>query len=79
MQLAPRAVGGAGSSQTPCSTGVAANTLVPITFAPHVAEALPDARHLELDCGHVPQVEVPRHTHDAVSAFFAKTRDGRSR
>ena len=47
------------------------DTLVPIAFARHVAEALPDARHLELDCGHVPQVEMPRPTHDAVSAFFA--------
>ena len=48
------------------------DTLVPIAFARHVAEALPDARHLELDCGHVPQVEQPRQTHDAVRAFFAK-------
>ena len=35
------------------------DTLVPIAFARHVAEALPQARHLELDCGHVPQVELP--------------------
>ena len=48
------------------------DTLVPIAFARHVAEALPDARHLELDCGHVPQVEQPQQTHDAVRAFFAK-------
>ena len=46
--------------------------LVPIAFARHVAEALPHARHLELDCGHVPQVELPRQTHDAVGAFFAE-------
>jgi len=25
--------------------------LVPIAFARHVADALPDARHVELDCG----------------------------
>ena len=48
------------------------DTLVPIAFARHVAEALPQARHLELDCGHVPQVELPRSTHDAISAFFAE-------
>ncbi len=47
------------------------DTLVPIAFARHVAEALPEARHLELDCGHVPQVELPGPTHAAVGAFFA--------
>jgi pimeloyl-ACP methyl ester carboxylesterase len=47
------------------------DTLVPIAFARHVAEALPEARHLELDCGHVPQVELPRPTHQAAGAFFA--------
>jgi pimeloyl-ACP methyl ester carboxylesterase len=30
--------------------------IVPIGFARHVREALPAARHLELDCGHVPQL-----------------------
>ncbi len=44
--------------------------LVPIAFAPHVAEALPRARHVELDCGHVPQIERPRETHAAVGAFL---------
>ncbi|HTU79923.1 MAG TPA: alpha/beta fold hydrolase [Solirubrobacteraceae bacterium] len=44
--------------------------LVPIAFARHVAEALPHARQLELDCGHVPQVERPRQTHDAVADFL---------
>lgn len=44
--------------------------LVPIAFARHVAEALPAARHLELDCGHVPQVERPRDTHAAIRAFL---------
>jgi pimeloyl-ACP methyl ester carboxylesterase len=44
--------------------------LVPIAFARHVADALPHARHLELDCGHVPQVERPRETHDAVGEFL---------
>lgn len=45
--------------------------LVPLAFARHVTEALPDARHVELDCGHVPQVELPRRTHAAVSRFLA--------
>lgn len=44
--------------------------LVPIAFARHVAKALPAARHLELDCGHVPQVERPRETHAAIRAFL---------
>jgi pimeloyl-ACP methyl ester carboxylesterase len=44
--------------------------LVPIAFARHVAEALPAARHLELDCGHVPQVERPRKTHAAIREFL---------
>ena len=45
--------------------------LVPLAFARHVADALPDAPHLELDCGHVPQVELPRQTNAAVSRFLA--------
>jgi pimeloyl-ACP methyl ester carboxylesterase len=44
--------------------------LVPIGFARHVSETLPQASHLELDCGHVPQVERPLQTHDAVGAFL---------
>jgi pimeloyl-ACP methyl ester carboxylesterase len=46
--------------------------LVPIGFARHVADALPRARHLELDCGHVPQVERPRETHAAIAAFLSE-------
>ena len=46
--------------------------LVPIAFRRHVADALPDARHLELDCGHVPQIECPRQTHDAVGEFLGE-------
>ena len=34
--------------------------LVPIAFIKHVERALPAARHVELDCGHVPQIERPR-------------------
>jgi pimeloyl-ACP methyl ester carboxylesterase len=46
--------------------------LVPISFARHVEDALPHARHVELDCGHVPQVERPDETHRAVRSFFAE-------
>jgi pimeloyl-ACP methyl ester carboxylesterase len=45
--------------------------LVPIGFMKHVEEALPAARHLELDCGHVPQLEAPRETHAAMLDFLA--------
>jgi pimeloyl-ACP methyl ester carboxylesterase len=45
--------------------------MVPIAFEAHVREALPGASHLELDCGHVPQLEAPEETHAALSAFLA--------
>jgi pimeloyl-ACP methyl ester carboxylesterase len=45
--------------------------LVPLAFARHVTDALPSAHHLELDCGHVPQVEMPFETHRAVGRFLA--------
>jgi pimeloyl-ACP methyl ester carboxylesterase len=45
--------------------------LVPLGFKRHVADALPRARHLELDCGHVPQIERPGPTNDAIAAFFS--------
>jgi pimeloyl-ACP methyl ester carboxylesterase len=44
--------------------------LVPIAFARHVADAVPHARQLELDCGHVPQIERPAQTNAAISAFL---------
>jgi pimeloyl-ACP methyl ester carboxylesterase len=44
--------------------------LVPIGFMKHVERTFPDARHLELDCGHVPQVERPRETHEAMRDFL---------
>ena len=47
--------------------------LVPIGFMKHVERALPAARHLELDCGHVPQLEAPKETHAAIHEFFAGT------
>jgi pimeloyl-ACP methyl ester carboxylesterase len=48
------------------------DTLVPIGFMKHVERALPRARHVELPCGHVPQVERPRETHAAMARFLAE-------
>ncbi len=45
--------------------------VVPIGFARHVRDELPAAKHLELDCGHVPQLERPRETHDAMARFLS--------
>ena len=39
--------------------------------APRRATRCPAPRHLELDCGHVPQLERPQETHAAVSRFLA--------
>jgi pimeloyl-ACP methyl ester carboxylesterase len=44
--------------------------LVPIGFARHVRERLPSARHCELDCGHVPQLERPAQLHSAITRFL---------
>src|SRR3954470_14101862 len=44
--------------------------LVPIAFMKHVERALPRAKHVELNCGHVPQVERPRETHQAIAKFL---------
>ena len=46
--------------------------MVPIAFMRHVEAVLPEAEHIELDCGHVPQLEAPRRTHDAIRRFLAK-------
>jgi pimeloyl-ACP methyl ester carboxylesterase len=46
--------------------------LVPIAFMKHVERTLPAAQHLELDCGHVPQVERPRETHAAIREFLRR-------
>ena len=45
--------------------------LVPLAFAAHVKSTLPSARHVELDCGHVPQIERPAETHAAMAAFLS--------
>jgi pimeloyl-ACP methyl ester carboxylesterase len=47
------------------------DSLVPISFAAHVRSTLPSAQHLELDCGHVPQIERPAETHAAIAEFLA--------
>jgi pimeloyl-ACP methyl ester carboxylesterase len=46
------------------------DNVVPIGFMKHVERALPRARHVELDCGHVPQLERPRETHAAIRDFL---------
>jgi len=46
--------------------------LVPIAFMKHVESTLPAARHVELDCGHVPQVERPRETHAAIREHLTR-------
>jgi pimeloyl-ACP methyl ester carboxylesterase len=48
------------------------DALVPIAFMRHVEEALPSAEHVELDCGHVPQMEAPREAHAAMRRFLEK-------
>ena len=45
--------------------------IVPIGFKRHVTNTLPDARHLELDCGHVPQIECPKDTNHAIAGFLS--------
>lgn len=47
------------------------DTLVPIGFARHVKERLPAAAHVELECGHVPQLECPREVHGAIARFLS--------
>ena len=46
------------------------DSLVPIAFATHVRATLPSAQHLELECGHVPQLERPAETHAAIADFL---------
>jgi len=48
--------------------------LVPLAFCRYVADALPEARQVVLnECGHVPQVEVPRDTNALVHDFIASS------
>ncbi len=46
--------------------------LVPIRFADHVRRALRHSEHVELDCGHVPQLERPKQTHAALARFLER-------
>ncbi len=55
------------------------DTLVPIGFMKHVERVLPAAHHLELACGHVPQLEASETTHAAVSEFLSPTPRSRRR
>jgi pimeloyl-ACP methyl ester carboxylesterase len=48
------------------------DVLVPIAFMKHVERALPRAKHVELNCGHVPQVERPQETHAAIRKFLTE-------
>jgi pimeloyl-ACP methyl ester carboxylesterase len=45
--------------------------LVPAAFARHVREAVPQAKHVILRSGHVPQIEQPRELHEAIRRFLA--------
>ena len=47
------------------------DTLVPIGFRRHVEDRLASASHLELDCGHVPQLEEPGRVHAEMRRFLA--------
>lgn len=47
------------------------DNVVPIGFARHVRDTLPAARHLELSCGHVPQLERPLELHLAIEGFLS--------
>jgi pimeloyl-ACP methyl ester carboxylesterase/putative sterol carrier protein len=53
--------------------------VVPIRFARHVEDVLPAARHVEIDCGHVPQAERPAETHQAVRGFLAGKEEASAR
>jgi pimeloyl-ACP methyl ester carboxylesterase len=44
--------------------------VVPIGFERHVKEAVPHARHVEIDSAHVPQMERPKQTHKAILDFL---------
>jgi pimeloyl-ACP methyl ester carboxylesterase len=46
--------------------------LVPAAFERHVRDAVPQAEHVTLDCGHIPQVECPRELHAAIGRFLAR-------
>jgi pimeloyl-ACP methyl ester carboxylesterase len=45
--------------------------LVPAAFERHVREAVPQAEHVTLRTGHIPQVERPDELHREISRFLA--------
>jgi pimeloyl-ACP methyl ester carboxylesterase len=45
--------------------------LVPAAFERHVREAVPQAEHVTLDCGHIPQLERPSELHREIGRFLA--------
>lgn len=47
--------------------------LVPAAFMRHVEKALPRARHVELECGHIPQIEAPARAHRAIGEFLSSS------
>ena len=58
------------------------DNLVPIAFMRHVERALPAAQHVELNCGHVPQLEAPAQLNRALLRFLRgemRSRGERSR
>jgi pimeloyl-ACP methyl ester carboxylesterase len=50
------------------------DAVVPIGFERHVKRAVPDARHVEVNSGHVPQLENPGPTHAAIASFLGRRR-----
>jgi pimeloyl-ACP methyl ester carboxylesterase len=52
--------------------------LVPIAFKRHVKERVPMARHVEIDCAHVPQMERPKETHAAILDFLREAPEASS-
>jgi pimeloyl-ACP methyl ester carboxylesterase len=47
------------------------DAIIPRSFQPHVRRALPSAKHAELNCGHVPQIERPDETEALLNRFLA--------
>jgi pimeloyl-ACP methyl ester carboxylesterase len=45
--------------------------LVPAAFERHVREAVPQAKHVTLNTGHIPQIERPAELHAAIGKFLA--------
>jgi pimeloyl-ACP methyl ester carboxylesterase len=45
--------------------------LVPAAFERHVRERVPQARHVTLDCGHIPQIERPKELHREIGRFLS--------